>query len=126
MFQSCSKNSASSCFTFYSFFAWSFLGIYGPVLFQNNFSRQCVQVVVPGASDFVICQKMFMSIFQKNHSVNLRIQSEYRKIRTRKYSVLGHFSRSEHLVQFNTFSQSFAIERYVNTLNVNYSLTILQ
>ena len=28
------------------------------------------------------------------YSVNLRIQSKYRKIRTRKYSVFGHFSRS--------------------------------
>ena len=28
------------------------------------------------------------------HSVNLRIQSEYRKIRTRNISVFGHFSRS--------------------------------
>ena len=27
--------------------------------------------------------------------VNLRIQSEYREIRTRKNSVFGHFSRSE-------------------------------
>ena len=29
------------------------------------------------------------------YSVNLRIQSEYRKIRTRNNSVFGHFSRSE-------------------------------
>ena len=29
--------------------------------------------------------------------VNLRIQSEYRKIRTRKNSVFGHFSRSDPL-----------------------------
>ena len=28
------------------------------------------------------------------YGVNLRIQSEYRKIRTRKNSVFGHFSRS--------------------------------
>ena len=27
------------------------------------------------------------------HNANLRIQSEYRKIRTRKNSVFGHFSR---------------------------------
>ena len=31
----------------------------------------------------------------KIYYVNLRIQSEYRKIRTRKNSLLGHFSRSE-------------------------------
>ena len=29
------------------------------------------------------------------HTVNLRIQSEYRKIRTRNNSVFGHFSRSD-------------------------------
>ena len=29
------------------------------------------------------------------YGVNLRIKSEYRKIRTRKNSVFGHFSRSE-------------------------------
>ena len=29
------------------------------------------------------------------YRVNLRIQFEYRKIRTRKNSVVGHFSRSE-------------------------------
>ena len=28
------------------------------------------------------------------YGVNLRIQSEYRKIQTRKYSVFRHFSRS--------------------------------
>ena len=32
------------------------------------------------------------------YSVNLRIQSEYRKMRTRKNSELGHFSRSEQAV----------------------------
>ena len=31
----------------------------------------------------------------KIYGVNLRIQSEYRKIRTRKNSVSGHFSRSD-------------------------------
>ena len=31
------------------------------------------------------------------YSVNLRIQAEYRKIRTRNNSVFGHFSRSEML-----------------------------
>ena len=33
------------------------------------------------------------------YSVNLRIQSEYRKIRTRKTSVFGHFSRSVEVAQ---------------------------
>ena len=33
------------------------------------------------------------------YGVNLRIQSEYRKIRTKKNSVFGHFSRSEVLLE---------------------------
>ena len=34
----------------------------------------------------------------KIYSLNLRIQSEYRKIQTRKNSVFGHFSRSDYHV----------------------------
>ena len=40
----------------------------------------------------------YFPVFRLNteiYSVNLRIQSKYRKIRTRKKSVFGHFSRSE-------------------------------
>ena len=33
------------------------------------------------------------------YSVNLRIQSKYRKIRTRKISVFGHFSRCEIILE---------------------------
>ena len=39
----------------------------------------------------------YFPVFELNmeiYSVNLRIQSKYRKIRTRKNSVFGHFSRS--------------------------------
>ena len=34
-------------------------------------------------------------IRRRINSLNLRIQSEYRKIRTRNNSVFGHFSRSD-------------------------------
>ena len=37
---------------------------------------------------------VFSCIWTEIYGVNLRIQSEYRKIRTRKNSVFGHFSRS--------------------------------
>ena len=40
----------------------------------------------------------YFPVFELNteiYSVNLRIQSEYRKIRIRKNSVFGHFSRSD-------------------------------
>ena len=40
----------------------------------------------------------YFPVFRLNTKiVNIRIQSEYRKIRTRKNSVFGHFSRSEQL-----------------------------
>ena len=32
------------------------------------------------------------------YGVNLRVQSEYRKKRTKKYSVFGHFSRSVYVI----------------------------
>ena len=47
-------------------------------------------------------QSYFRSVFSciptkyEIYSVNLRIQSECRKIRTRNNSVFGHFSRSVH------------------------------
>ena len=41
------------------------------------------------------------------YGVNLRIQSEYRKIRTRKNSVFGHFSRSVTLEQQYLFQRVF-------------------
>ena len=42
----------------------------------------------------------YFPVFELNteiYSVNLRIQSEYRKIRTRNNSVFEHFSRSDML-----------------------------
>ena len=44
--------------------------------------------------------ELFWSVFsciRAEYEVNLRIQSEYRKVRTRKNSVFEHFSRSERL-----------------------------
>ena len=38
------------------------------------------------------------------HEVNLRIQSEYRKIRTRNNSVFGHISRSENVLNSSSFT----------------------
>ena len=60
----------------------------------------------------VICQNLpEMSSSYKFHfssgtiiyGVNLRIQSESRKIRTRKNSAFGHFSRSESVALFDIF-----------------------
>ena len=41
----------------------------------------------------------------ESYSVSLRIQSECGKIRTRKNSVFGHFSRSERFSKISLFLQ---------------------
>ena len=43
--------------------------------------------------------EFFWSVFSRIYSVNVRIQSKYGKIRTRKNSVFGYFSRSEPYIQ---------------------------
>ena len=43
------------------------------------------------------------------YCVNLRIQSEYRKIRTRKKSVFGHFSSSAYFTQCQVIRETFYI-----------------
>ena len=48
------------------------------------------------------------------YSINLRIQSEYRKIRTRNNSVFGHFSRSA-----SNHVRSFQIEK-INVFDRSY------
>ena len=58
--------------------------------------------------NFPNTELLLVRIFLYSDSVNLRIQSENRKIQTRKNSVFGHFSRSE---WFN-FSLSQKIEIY--------------
>ena len=42
------------------------------------------------------------------YAVNLRIQSEYGKIRTRKNSVFGHFSRSARIIRYSCSWYIFA------------------
>ena len=63
------------------------------------------------------------------YGVNLRIQSEYRKIRTRNNSVFGHFSRSkgswktfknnvkDEIKQKTVFNESFSL---LVTLKINH------
>ena len=49
------------------------------------------------ASKYRVISGSYFPVFRLNtqrYSVSLRIQSEYRKIRTRNNSVFGHFSRS--------------------------------
>ena len=51
-------------------------------------------------SKYGVFSGLYFPVFGLNteiYSVNLRIQSEYRKIRTRNNSVFGHFSRSAYI-----------------------------
>ena len=56
-------------------------------------------------SKYAVSPGPYFHVFGMNtevYGVNLPIQSEYRKIRARKYSVFGHFSRS--VIFFNNIS----------------------
>ena len=48
----------------------------------------------PNTEFFLVRTFLYSDWIQEIYEVNLRIQSEYRKIRTRKNSVFGHFSRN--------------------------------
>ena len=50
----------------------------------------------PNTQFFLVCIFLY-SDCTEIYSINLCIQSEYKKIRTRKNSVFGHFSRSDKL-----------------------------
>ena len=47
---------------------------------------------------------MYISLLKHETSVNLRIQSKCEKIRTRKNSVFGHFSRSADFIMLLQWS----------------------
>ena len=71
-----------------------FTFLYSGVL-EDSCSKHCLksaQYGVFSGRDFPV-----LGLNTKIYSVNLRIQSKYREIRTRKNSVFGHFSRSETL-----------------------------
>ena len=58
-------------------------------------------------SKYGVFSGLYFPVFRLNtgiYSVNLRIQAEYRKIRTRKNSVFGHFSRSRTSAETGRYS----------------------
>ena len=64
----------------------------------------------------------FLSVFfriRTEYFVSLRIQSECRKIHTRKYSVFGHISRSETICDWITFL--LKEEFYFKCFTVNFA-----
>ena len=91
---------------FHTFFAiyihihtYIYIYIYIYILYNILYS---IFYVVMYVYIYIICGPYF-PVFGLNteiYSVNLRIQPEYRKIRTRKNSVFGHFLRSEHIEGF--------------------------
>ena len=66
-------------------------------LMENDISAKCISVLCIRS---VQIRSYFWSVFScfglntEIYFVDLHIQSEYRKIRTRNNSVFGHFSRS--------------------------------
>ena len=68
---------------------------------------------------FLACISLY-SDWIRGFIINLRIHVEYRKIRTRKNSLFGHFSRSDKLkknafprIFFVTFSNIYDIWKYI-------------
>ena len=66
---------------------------------------------------------LYFPLFELNtkiYSVNLRIQSEYGKILTRRNSVFGHFSRSESLKISSTFKFNLISHYYLAVRDINH------
>ena len=64
--------------------------------YESDFNR--LQITAWRVSKYGVFFGPYFLVFELNteiYRVNLRIQFEYRKMRTRKNSVVGHFSRSE-------------------------------
>ena len=76
------------------------------VSFENPFYLHCVKSVQLRSyfwSVFSCIRREYGDLRSKSPG-NLRIQSEYRKIQTRNNSVIGHFSRSDAIKQWNKLS----------------------
>ena len=70
---------------------------------------ECNRFTAWKVSKYGVFSDLYFPVFIMNteiYSVNLRIHSEYRKIRTRKNSVFRHFSRSDCSWKFEKFRQS--------------------
>ena len=58
---------------------------------QNSLEWDTLREKCPNTEFF---SGLYFPVFGLIYSVNLRVQSKYKKIRTRKSSVFGHFSRT--------------------------------
>ena len=79
------------------------------VLFWNNLTIFFLFDTVWKVSKYGVFSGLYFSAFGLNterYFLFLRIQSEYGKIRTRKYSVFGHFSHNVILGKFQIMSMT--------------------
>ena len=78
----------------------------------------CAEVAIAWkVSKYEVIFGVYFHIFRLNtetYSVNVRIQSEYRKIRTRNNSILGHFSCSVYVY----YLQLFGMDNISNWLEI--------
>ena len=67
--------------------------LFGQLFRTTSRFRMSLREKCPNTEFFLVLFSCMRRLNTEIHSVNLRIQSEYRKIRTRKNAVFGHFSR---------------------------------
>ena len=94
----CCNGSNHSVHLTYSLSIFSFIGIISRILQQNipksSYFLPCDTYTALKLSKYGVISGPYFPVFGLNteiYSVNLRIQSEYRKIRTRNNSVFGQF-----------------------------------
>ena len=94
---------------------------------HSNFDRVFVRNAKWKVSKYWVFSGLYFPVFRLNteiYSVNLRIQSKCRKIRTRKNSVFGHFSRCENSHNHWFSSQKILVIRL--TSNIYWSCRLVQ
>ena len=86
-----------------------------------SFCNQCIAWKMSKYGDF---SGPYFPVFGLNTEIygkNLRIQSEYRKIPIRKYSIFGHFSRSNDFASANK-KMFDSLKRHLNFIIYDYHL----
>ena len=81
-------------------------------------------------SQYGVISDPYFPVFGLNtkiYSANLRIQSEYRKIRTRKNSVFGLFSRSESALLIGVWRSCFTTDlKFNHVISKRFSIYTLK
>ena len=96
----------------------------------SSFIRLCNTPAAWKVSKYGVFSGPYFPVFGLNteiYSVNLRIQSEYRKIRTKKNSVFGHFLRSAQDSELNEWNTQIELKRCSVSLNnrkISFTITL--